>query len=377
MTTEARSRDSRWRILVRLCAICAALTVAYAWMSVSRSHQRDDSMALPPIPNGVEVRPVERPDRTKPTDGSAAGGAAASAAPAAPVGSAPVTFLVRHTGSDRSFGFLAVDPGNAALGGRRATPLACERLHYAAGRGVCLVAGRPLLTSYSAILFDAALESRRTIPVDGIPSRTRVSPDGRLAAITVFVGGHSYADNDFVTATTIINAATGDPVVANLEELQVVRDGQPFKAIDFNFWGVTFAADSDRFYATLGSGGVSYLIAGSVAARAARVLRSDVECPALSPDNTRIAYKKPLHTGATRTWRLATLDLASYEETTLAETRSIDDQAEWLDNSRVLYGVVEESRGGGTSAVWVVPADGTGRPEIFLNAASSPAVVRR
>src|SRR4051812_4476027 len=363
MTTEARLRDSRWRVLALLCTVCAALTAAYAWMSVSRSRQRDEISALPQI---------ERRDGNQPE--TSVGGEV----PTAPVGSANhVVFLLRHTGSDRSFGFLAVDPGNAAPGGRRATSLACERLHFAAGHGVCLVAGRPLLTSYSAILFDAAFEPRQTIPLDGIPSRTRVSPDGRFAAITVFVGGHSYADNDFATATSIIDAATGAPVVPNLEEIHVVRDGQPFKAIDFNFWGVTFAADRDRFYATLGSRGVSYLIEGSVAGRTARVLRSEVECPALSPDNTRLAFKKPLHTGATRTWRLATLDLASLAETTLAETRSVDDQVEWLDNSRVLYGAAEESGGGSQTAVWAVPADGTGRPEIFLNAASSPTVVRR
>ena len=43
-------------------------------------------------------------------------------------------------------------------------------------------------------------------------------------------------------------------MIANLEELAVFRDGARLEAPDFNFWGVTFAADSDRFYATLATG---------------------------------------------------------------------------------------------------------------------------
>ena len=43
--------------------------------------------------------------------------------------------------------------------------------------------------------------------------------------------------------------------MADLETLQITRDGQPFKNADFNFWGVTFAQDSNTFYATLGTGG--------------------------------------------------------------------------------------------------------------------------
>ena len=63
------------------------------------------------------------------------------------------------------------------------------------------------------------------------------------------------------------------------------------------------------------------------------------------------------------------LDLGSGKETALAETRSIDDQVEWLDDRRILYG---------TSAgdVWVVPADGTGSPAEYLAGALSPAVLR-
>lgn len=51
-----------------------------------------------------------------------------------------------------------------------------------------------------------------------------------------------------------------------------------------------------------------------------------------------------------------------------AETRSVDDQAEWLDDETVLYGLAGD--------VWRVPADGRGSPELYLEDALSPAVAR-
>ena len=62
------------------------------------------------------------------------------------------------------------------------------------------------------------------------------------------------------------------------------------------------------------------------------------------------------------------LDLASGRETPLAEPRSIDDQLEWLDDAHVLYGV--------DNTTFVLPADGSGTPAVFLANADSPAVVR-
>jgi hypothetical protein len=80
-----------------------------------------------------------------------------------------------------------------------------------------------------------------------------------------------------------------------------------------------------------------------------------------------VAYKKRVGPSSAP-WRLTVLDLATMRETPLAETRSIDDQAEWLDDGRVLYG-----RGG---QVWVVPADGSGSPSRYAATADSPSAVR-
>ena len=404
-----RSNAARFALL---CAFCALLTGGYAWFTLARSADRTAAGALLPVAGplaatpaaraadrrpgtapGTEVperlpRPAARPESRRPpetaistdsafTGAVAAAGTPADRAPAASAaGEAPERrFLVRHTALDRSFGFLAVESDVLGTRTRRATPLACHRLHFAAGQGSCLVVERRFFTTYTAVLFDAAFRPRHRIPLNGVPSRTRVSPDGRHAAITVFVSGHSYADSRFSTETGIVDTETGTLVVANLEELPVARDGQPFHALDFNFWGVTFAADGDRFFATLGTGGTVHLVAGSLAGRTLRVVAEGIECPALSPDETRIAFKKRMPGSGKPHWRPHVLDLDTLAETALAETRNVDDQVEWLDDASILYALPEET-GSPTAHVWVVPADGSGQAEIFIEQASSPAVLR-
>jgi hypothetical protein len=130
---------------------------------------------------------------------------------------------------------------------------------------------------------------------------------------------------------------------------------------------VTFSRDSNRFYATMQTAGKTYLVKGDIARRQLRVLHENVECPSLSPDETRVAYKKRV--GPSGDWRLAVLDLQTMHETELAETRNVDDQAEWLDDDHVLYGLEAQ--------VWSVPADGSGHPRRFLSDALSPAVQRQ
>ena len=237
----------------------------------------------------------------------------------------------------------------------------------AAGPGVCIARGSGFAAGYAVKVFGSDLRVRHTLAVPGIPSRARVSPDGRYGAVTMFVAGDSYADaGNFSTRTTIIDVASGRKI-ADLEDFTVTNGEHQVTAIDVNFWGVTFARDSDRFFATLATGGRTYLIEGSVAGRRAHVIHENVECPSLSPAGTRIAFKK--RTGSAETpWRLTVLDLRTMRETPLAEVRSVDDQAEWLDDDHVLYGL------GG--AVWTVRADGGGRPARLVAGAFSPAVVR-
>ena len=262
---------------------------------------------------------------------------------------------------------------------RAPTPLICDRVHFAHDRGICLLDSRKKITPPTvATIFDGELRPLHTLGLAGPPSRARISSDGRYAATTVFVTGDNYSSS-FSTRTTIIDVGSGE-VVEDLERFAVSRDGRPFHEVDMNFWGVTFASDSNRFYATVATGSKTFLVEGDVSARTARVLHENVECPDLSPDQTRLAYKK--HIDAETGWRLYTLDLATMKEAPIAsETRSIDDQVEWLDDEHVLYGFIGE-HGAPEEAlnVWVspapkVPMEAPPEPVVYIHGASSPAVV--
>jgi hypothetical protein len=248
------------------------------------------------------------------------------------------------------------------------TPLRCQRLDIHGGRGLCLrEQGATLRTAFKAEIFDADFRVRHTITLGGLLSRARVSPDGRYGSVTAFLSGHSYSTNgQFSTSTTLLDLSTGRTLF-NLEKLAITRDGKPFKAIDFNYWGVTFARHGSRFYATLSSDHKTYLVEADLTSRRGHIVRENVECPALSPDDTRIVFKKRVDSG-TGPWRFTVLDLATMRETPLAEQRSVDDQATWLDDSHILYGY--------ENAIWVVPADGSGHPRLYVADALSPTVVR-
>ena len=270
----------------------------------------------------------------------------------------------------------------------------CDRVDYEGHVGLCLT--RPtsgLVVSTSAIVFDAHFNELHRVALTGLPSRARVSPDGRYGSVTTFVTGDSYATvGSYSTRTDIIDMRTGT-VLFDLAQLSVTRDGKPFEAADFNFWGVTFAHDGRHFYATLGTGGRTYLIRADLATRRATVLASNVECPSLSPDDTRIAFKQRV-AGSGVTWRLSVLDLSTLTVHHLAATRSVDDQVEWLNNSTVLYGVLADpaiaaldplspttpSLANGAPLVtntWAVPADGSGAPHLFNAGTWSEVVTDR
>jgi hypothetical protein len=302
-------------------------------------------------------------------NGSSAGEqeAAAPGAPRVRVDALAKPLLVfQHVVRDDDYAHIAVSPATNAPAKRTITGLVCERVHFAAGHGLCLMPKRGLGVKYRAKVISSDFRIRGEVTLTGLLSRARVSPDGRYGATTSFINGHSYAEQGaFSTATTLIDLATGK-AVANLEDFEVTRDGKQFDAIDHNFWGVTFARASNRFYATLATRGRTYLVEGDFAARRLSVLHENVECPSLSPDETRAAYKKRVSRSS---WRLHVLDLETMVETPLAEERSIDDQVEWLDDGRILYGTREGD-------VWVVQADGKGSPRVYLAGALSPAVVR-
>ncbi|MEU9556347.1 TolB family protein [Streptomyces fumanus] len=261
----------------------------------------------------------------------------------------------------------AADPDGA----RTASGLKCARFYAAAGTGVCLRSDPGVLKQRNrALLLDSRLRVQRTFALAGTPSRARVSPSGRFAAWTVFVSGESYASTFFSTRTSILDTRTMR-LVPSLEEFAITLDGEPYRAADVNFWGVTFATDDDTFYATLNTAGKTYLVRGSVSGRSVTTLTENVECPSLSPDGTRVAFKKRV-LSRTDLWREYVLDLRTLRRTPLAERRSVDDQATWLDDDTLAYALPADGEVG-RSDLWTVPADGTGSPRLLLAGASSPA----
>ena len=253
--------------------------------------------------------------------------------------------------------------------------LECERVYAAGQTVVCLGTGGSLVaTQYAEVYQDVSGTTKLVDKVElpGIPSRARVSADGRLVAWTVFVSGDSYNGPQFSTRTGVLDLRTGT-VIPSLETFTASVDGKPYHAVDINYWGVTFASDDVHFYVTMGSAGKTWLMRGDLATHTLSSVIENVECPSLSPDGTKIVFKKRVSAGLTAPWRLYVLDLTTLRETPLAETRSVDDQAAWLDDDTVMYQVPQASGPG--YDIWEVPADGSGTPRILVHDGFSPTAV--
>ncbi|MGW4412843.1 TolB family protein [Nonomuraea sp. NPDC004702] len=269
----------------------------------------------------------------------------------------PGRVLVRSGG--RVASVPLADPGAPP----RVSSRACDRFYTANGTTLCLVTRPGPLPKTEALVLDRSLKETRRINLAGVPSRARVSASGRMASWTVFVTGDSYSTGGFSTWTGILDTRTGY-LVTNMEDIPLYLDGRRYHSADVNYWGVTFAADDNRFYATVSTKGRTYLVEGDFGAWRARALRENAECPSLSPDGTRLVFKKRVSPGP---WRLHLLDLATMRETPLGERASIDDQAAWLDDRTVMYAKDGD--------VWAADVGG-GPPRRLIPGASSPAAVR-
>jgi hypothetical protein len=104
-------------------------------------------------------------------------------------------------------------------------------------------------------------------------------------------------------------------------------------------------------------------------------VHDNVECPSISPDGTRIAFKKNDGGALAAHWKVAVLDLATGQETVLSEKRSVDDQIEWLDNQNILYGLADEAVEG-DSNIWQLGTTPGSQPAMFIAHAWSPSVIR-
>ena len=101
----------------------------------------------------------------------------------------------------------------------------------------------------------------------------------------------------------------------------------------------------------------------------------NAECPSHLAGRHAVAYKVD-HTTADPHWTLAVLDLATGRQTLLAgETHNVDDQVEWLDDDTILYGLPRDGEPGVTD-VWSLDTSSDATPELLIQQAWSPSVVR-
>lgn len=295
-----------------------------------------------------------------------------AAAASQPPARGNLLFIDLSDGQDR----VQQVPLAAPDGARTATSLHCQRVHTAGGTTVCLRLAGPGLAgvapSFEAAILDSRGRELRTIALPGIPSRARVSNSGQVVSWTSFVTGDSYAvPGGFSTRTGVLDLRTG-ALAESLEGFAATVDGRPYHAADTNYWGVTVRSDDRTFFATMASSTRNWLVRGDLVARTVQTVRVGAECPSLSPDERKLAYKK--RTKRLGPWQLAVLDLDTGVERPLPGTEGIDDQASWLDADHLLYGRVPRS--GAKPSLYTVPIDGSGPPRLLIADAASPVPVR-
>ncbi len=343
MTTEdTPGRHTRVVAFVVVCVLALGGALAYAMLAVDR--QRDRVASAPKVEQ-TDVAAVQEGPR----------------------------IVFRNTAIGNDYGNVSTVALDDPAGARAIGDVACDRIDATATGASCLVTEPGVVTRYAWLDLDADLREVGKAPLTGLPSRTRLSPDGTLAASTVFVAGHSYMQTGFSTATVI--RKVGGESYGNLEDFQLILDGSEVKATDRNYWGVTFA-DDNTFYATVETDAVKHLVRGDLAKRTLTSIAEGIECPAISPDGRRIAYKADVGKGGQTHWTPAVLDLDTMRTTRLeGEADSVDDQITWLDDDTVLYGKPRTDEPGVTD-VFSLDTDAAAAPDLLVPQAWSPAVVR-
>lgn len=284
---------------------------------------------------------------------------------------APTPFLIfRALAPPEAHGHVAILPLAAANAAPKVSSLECTRLHYAGGRGVCLVQELfGTVIRYSGYVFDRHLTRGVRVELPGVPTRVRVAPDGRRAAITTYAEEETPAHERLATDSIVVDLASGR-VIADLRHFTIVDEQDALLARPVDVGSVAFSIDGDRFYAGLTTGTARYVGAGTLAGRRIKAVRAGMLSEGLSPDGARLVVKQ---LGERGFWQLAVLDLQTGALHGLAQgSRSVDDQVDWLDPEHVLY----HDNDGGRTSLWALPTDGVTGPTLLVPDAYSGSVQR-
>jgi len=293
---------------------------------------------------------------------------------AAAAGLAPrpgeVLVVNRVPGDD--YGRLAIRHSD---GSRTLLDRSCLRVHIGGDNGVCLSEDEAFLGSHLTSFFPVINPAHDILSYPSVlPSRARISPDGRFSATTGFISGSSYADISGDTSTlTIVDeiefgaSRTASGFSVNANDSRYTNEGQ--------YWGITFGRDDD-FYVTGFYGELPEIMRGSLNDFSLEPTGWIGSCPSLSPDGQTLIFKEQRQDGG---FDLVAVNVATQEKRPLAETRSVDDQVEWLDNDTILYALHPE--GGDTPVqpefdIWMLDIALGTEPVLFLPGADSPAVAR-
>jgi len=254
----------------------------------------------------------------------------------------------------------------------------CDRVHVGGGIGACAAPVNAALGGWETLIFDASVSGLPVISdhSSAFPSRMRVAADGSVVTATGFVTGRSYADVGGDATTIVVLLDVAEDKLSGLVQYELDRPALSTEAAQY--WGVSFADPAgDTFYATAHLGDGPVVVRGERESRTLSQPLFDGSCPSVSPDGSKMVYKAARPEGG---FDLAVHDLATGETRLLNEQRSVDDQVEWLDDDTILYAL--HADGEADEAVdpsfdiWKLDLAEGSEPELFIPAASSPAVVR-
>lgn len=287
---------------------------------------------------------------------------------------APGEVMVINRVPGPDYGRLAI---RHADGTRTLLDRTCLRVHISADHGVCISQNEGIVPTFTTTFFEAVNPEVeiKSYP-SALPSRARISPEGTLSAVTAFVTGSSYADiGGEATTIVTIDEIDSSRLLRGITGFEIDSDESRFDNLNPQYWGITFV-DENEFYITGYFGEQPEVMHGWVDMLTMEPTGLIGSCPSLSPDGRTLVYKELQDDGS---FQLVAVDLETDESWALGETRSVDDQVEWLDDDTILYALHPDGREDLVQPefdIWMVDIAPGSEPEIFLPNADSPAVAR-